>query len=52
VRAPVEYKGKDILLVTGSDGKHPLDSHRTAIKANREDYAAFHSKRREALCLS
>ena len=41
---PIEYKGKDIVLVTGSNGHHPLDVHAKEIKANREDYAAFHSR--------
>jgi hypothetical protein len=38
----LQFKGKDIVVVAGSDGNHSLDNHRAEIKANREDYAAFH----------
>jgi hypothetical protein len=38
----LQFKGKDIVIVAGSDGNHSLDTHRAEIKANREDYAAFH----------
>ena len=41
-RETVRYSGKDILLVAGSDGHHPLDVHIDEIKANREDYAIYH----------
>jgi hypothetical protein len=42
VVTPLQFKGRDILLVVGSDGHHPLDNHSTEIRANREDYAAYH----------
>jgi hypothetical protein len=45
-----EVKGKDIVLVVGSDGHHPLDVHIREIKANREDYAAFHGAHYQNLC--
>jgi hypothetical protein len=45
-----EVKGKDIVLVVGSDGHHPLDVHIREIKANREDYAAFHGTNFQTLC--
>jgi hypothetical protein len=38
----VRFKGKDILIVLGSDGKHPLDVHGDEIRSNREDYAIYH----------
>jgi hypothetical protein len=40
--AEIQFKGKDILIVLGSDGKHPLDVHCREIRDNREDYAIFH----------
>jgi len=48
---PIEYKGKDIVLITGSDGHHPLDVHAKEIKANREDYAAFHGREYDDACI-
>jgi len=48
---PIQYKGKDIVLVTGSDGHHPLDVHAKEIKANREDYAAFHGREYDDACV-
>jgi len=46
---PVRFGGSDILMVLGSDGHHPLDVHRGAIKANREDYAIFHGRKTQTL---
>jgi len=40
----ITYAGKDIVLVVGSDGGHPLDVHAVEIKENRGDYAAYHGK--------
>ena len=49
VGAP-QFKGKDIVLVAGSDGRHPLDVHIKEIKANREDYAVFHGTCMKPFC--
>ena len=38
----ITYTGKDIVLVTGSDGHHSLQTHSDDIRENREDYARQH----------
>jgi hypothetical protein len=35
-------KGKDIVMVVGENGGHALNVHGDLIRANREEYAAFH----------
>jgi len=35
-------KGKDIVMVVGTDGGHALNVHGGLIKENREEYATFH----------
>lgn len=49
---PFPVKGKDIVLVGGSGVKHPLNVYRDQIKANREDFAAFHGIDSQSLILT
>jgi hypothetical protein len=37
-------QGKDVVLVTGSNGNHPLNPHEGLIRANRMEYADFHGE--------